>query len=162
MFIHPNIIPQDTRLWLAREIKPRIIVENSKDIPSNLAQYLNNASCLDNNYQVVVKLHKKKSFGSHITLGCYQGKSGIIGRGQKTHKQTSVMTSDECCKFHLHVYYDNEEERFYVRKNSGVSFEHNNHPPIHRDHMSTGKKLYPTSIEKPPKRCLKKLSYIFC
>ena len=67
MFVHPNIIPQDTRLWLAREIKPHITVENSKDIPSNLVQYLNHATCLDNNYQVVVKLHKKKSFGSHIT-----------------------------------------------------------------------------------------------
>ena len=99
-------------LWLAREINPRVIVEHSKDIPSNLPQYLNNGTCLENNYQVVVKYHKKWSSGSHIALGCYRGRTGIVGREKTTHRQTAVMTIDECCKLYLHVYYNNEEEPF--------------------------------------------------
>lgn len=122
-----------------------------KKVPSNLCTVINNESCLDNGYSLTVGERRKIVGGSNIILKCKGRSRAFRNRNKgklvnpKNHK--SPETKEECCQFKLAVGYDESLERFYVRQNSGCSFEHNDHAPVER-------KLNQVGVREVPKETL--------
>lgn len=127
-------------------------------IKSNLAEKVNGYTCLDNDYRAVVGNKKPLTKYDKYLLKCWRGlkarKSKSTGKAPKNTSRAN--TQEELCNEQVTFYYDREVDCMFVRKNSGVCFKHNNHPPVHRDHMILGKRAIPEESLKTAEAMLKK------
>ena len=127
---------------------------------TNFPEKVNNATCLNNNYRVVLGSKKKISKYDKYLLKCWRGiQAQQAGKSSgKAPKNTSrANTRNEACNLQVPFFYDSNADCMFVRKKSGVCFKHNNHPPVvDRDHMSLGKKAISEGHLKTAKVMLKK------
>lgn len=119
---------------------------------------MNNATCLPNNYRIILNGGKTWKGGKSYRLICFRGKLAQVSKGKRKGTRDTILPTkqDEACHFYIPVYYDDAAKRFFIRKNSGCRFKHNHHPPVNRDHMSLGKSTVPSESLKQAEKMLEK------
>lgn len=101
----------------------------------NLVEIMNTATCRDHGYFIVSeKTHGKKETPIVHTMTCfrgriYRGKGQGEGGGYQSMRKRAEKKED-LCPFRFPVYFDNQLQRWYVRKNGGCCWDHCKHLPF--------------------------------
>lgn len=124
-----NGAKNDTRWYFPPDIKE----------PPQIAKYMNNASCIDNKYEVIS--NGKSSNGNLCHIICSCGKK-VCASKATTSTTTSARpkTNEETCDFKVVPGHDKEHNQWFVRVNAGHILQHNNHLPVDRDRKEVGRR----------------------
>ena len=132
-------ILQDEKLYFTPEAFDTHTITNDQGktvkVTSNIHNIINNDTCFDNGYSLIIYNRQSWTHGSKIFLRCEKRSlDSRVSRAkkQKTHTKCASAKADRC-KFQLTVYYDKRIQRFFIRKNSTAHFEHHMHPPVERE-----------------------------
>ena len=118
----------------------KVINPDSKDIPSNLGQYINMPVANSSGYTLVIRRSQNVKCGKRYDLKCIRSQTGSKDSGNTYSTNTHLSQEvNEICSFTPPIFYDNNHQLFFFRtKYSTPNWGHCGHQKIDCTHMKLG------------------------